>query len=69
MKYEYGYTLTVGAETKTTIFGEINECELETHIKHAETANIMERKTGVRGETTRHPATYFVRPVSNVTQA
>jgi len=61
VKYEHGYTLSSGGETKTVILGIIEESELKEKQIEVDDANMMEREPGIRGQLLSNPATYFVR--------
>jgi hypothetical protein len=63
MKFQVGYTLSVGGESKTEILWVVSEEEYEKEKRAVEVANRIERRPGLHGRTLPHPATYFIRPV------
>ena len=64
--YEYGYVISAGGETKTTILGQVSEQDVEAKRKEVETANRAQYLPLYRGLPARNPVTYFVQPVKSI---
>lgn len=61
--YEYGYTMTIGSESREVVLGTCTEAEVEAKRRETDAANAAERRPKrptIGGAGT--PATYWVRP-------
>lgn len=60
---EWGYTITIGKESQTTILGRDADENITAVQANVDAANRAERMPGLRGKQTSYPAVWFVRLV------
>ena len=61
---EWGYTITIGKESQTTILGRDVDENIAAVQASVDAANRAERMPGLHGKQTGYPAVWFVRLVA-----
>lgn len=65
MKYEYGYLIVAGGETKETVLGTCGEAEVAQTRREIERANEAERGPDIKGLVRPQTSFWFVREASD----